>query len=410
MSRSKSASSLINLETGGYDWRSGASTPPGGRDWRAAISTPLNYRLGSSTLHFRPHLILVGGLIMVAVLFLIYSAFGGRKSSKFIHLEQEHGHVHSLVDHRYPLSDALYSSDMKIFKIAIISDLDQDSKAGDNSWKSYIRYGELRVKLDYSKLEINISQDEQELTSNVGSGGRGMELSELSVFNGKLYTVDDRTGIVYQILKGKVVPWVILSDGPGNQTKGFKSEWSTVKDDHLWIGGLGKEWTTPGGDVINTHPMYVKKINYKGEVEHIDWHQNYLAVRESAGIKPPGYMIHEAVCWSSHLSKWVFLPRRASKEKYDDVMDEKRGTNLMILADEKFKSIQTKTVGKIEPTHGFSSFKFLPGSQDRIIIALKSEEFEGNISTYVLAFDIQGKILLPEQKIADKKFEGIEFI
>jgi len=410
MSRSKSASSLINLETGGYDWRSGASTPPGGRDWRAAISTPLNYRLGSSTLHFRPHLILVGGLIMVAVLFLIYSAFGGRKSSKFIHLEQEHGHVHSLVDHRYPLSDALYSSDMKIFKIAIISDLDQDSKAGDNSWKSYIRYGELRVKLDYSKLEINISQDAQELTSNVGSGGRGMELSELSVFNGKLYTVDDRTGIVYQILKGKVVPWVILSDGPGNQTKGFKSEWSTVKDDHLWIGGLGKEWTTPGGDVINTHPMYVKKINYKGEVEHIDWHQNYLAVRESAGIKPPGYMIHEAVCWSSHLSKWVFLPRRASKEKYDDVMDEKRGTNLMILADEKFKSIQTKTVGKIEPTHGFSSFKFLPGSQDKIIIALKSEEFEGNISTYVLAFDIQGKILLPEQKIADKKFEGIEFI
>jgi len=240
MSRSKSASSLINLETGGYDWRSGASTPPGGRDWRAAISTPLNYRLGSSTLHFRPHLILVGGLIMVAVLFLIYSAFGGRKSSKFIHLEQEHGHVHSLVDHRYPLSDALYSSDMKIFKIAIISDLDQDSKAGDNSWKSYIRYGELRVKLDYSKLEINISQDAQELTSNVGSGGRGMELSELSVFNGKLYTVDDRTGIVYQILNGKVVPWVILSDGPGNQTKGFKSEWSTVKDDHLWIGGLGK--------------------------------------------------------------------------------------------------------------------------------------------------------------------------
>jgi len=410
MSRSKSASSLINLETGGYDWRSGASTPPGGRDWRAAISTPLNYRLGSSTLHFRPHLILVGGLIMVAVLFLIYSAFGGRKSSKFIHLEQEHGHVHSLVDHRYPLSDALYSSDMKIFKIAIISDLDQDSKAGDNSWKSYIRYGELRVKLDYSKLEINISQDAQELTSNVGSGGRGMELSELSVFNGKLYTVDDRTGIVYQILNGKVVPWVILSDGPGNQTKGFKSEWSTVKDDHLWIGGLGKEWTTPGGDIINTHPMYVKKINYKGEVEHIDWHQNYLAVRESAGIKPPGYLIHEAVCWSSHLSKWVFLPRRASKEKYDDVMDEKRGTNLMILADEKFKSIQTKTVGKIEPTHGFSSFKFLPGSQDKIIIALKSEEFEGNISTYVLAFDIQGKILLPEQKIADKKFEGIEFI
>jgi len=50
--------------------------------------------------------------------------------------------------------------------------------------------------------------------------GRGMELSELSVFNAKVYAVDDRTGIVYEILDSKVVPWVILSDGNGKETKG----------------------------------------------------------------------------------------------------------------------------------------------------------------------------------------------
>ena len=49
-----------------------------------------------------------------------------------------------------------------------------------------------------------------------------MELSELVIFNGKLYSVDDRTGVVYQIENGKVVPWVILSDGNGGETKGFK--------------------------------------------------------------------------------------------------------------------------------------------------------------------------------------------
>ena len=47
-----------------------------------------------------------------------------------------------------------------------------------------------------------------------------MELSELSVFNAKVYAVDDRTGIVYEILDSKVVPWVILSDGNGKETKG----------------------------------------------------------------------------------------------------------------------------------------------------------------------------------------------
>lgn len=47
-----------------------------------------------------------------------------------------------------------------------------------------------------------------------------MELSELVVFDGSLITVDDRTGVVYKIIKDQVVPWVILSDGPGDVSKG----------------------------------------------------------------------------------------------------------------------------------------------------------------------------------------------
>lgn len=43
------------------------------------------------------------------------------------------------------------------------------------------------------------------------------------------------------------MPWVILEDGPGSVDKGFKAEWMTVKDHHLYIGGLGKEWTTQAG-------------------------------------------------------------------------------------------------------------------------------------------------------------------
>ena len=38
-------------------------------------------------------------------------------------------------------------------------------------------------------------------------------------------------------------PAFVLADGDGTVSKGFKAEWCTVKDDHLYIGGMGKEWT-----------------------------------------------------------------------------------------------------------------------------------------------------------------------
>ena len=82
-------------------------------------------------------------------------------------------------------------------------------------------------------------------------------------------------------------------------------EWCAVKDEHLYIGGLGKEWTTPDGNVINFNPMFVKRVSPTGEVEHLDWHDNYLALRKKAGIEFPGYMIHEAVSWSEHRGRTI---------------------------------------------------------------------------------------------------------
>lgn len=123
-----------------------------------------------------------------------------------------------------------------------------------------------------------------------------------------------------------------------------------------------------------------------------------------------GYIIHESSVWSDIHRHWFFLPRRASKETYDEVEDEHRATNLMFIADENFKNIKVKTIGELKPTHGFSSFKFIPGTSDSIIVALKSEEEKGNIASYILAFDINGKIIMPELKIGTVKYEGIEFV
>lgn len=48
-----------------------------------------------------------------------------------------------------------------------------------------------------------------------------MELSELVTYNGKIYTVDDRTGIVFEIDGGKAIPWVLLTDGNGREQGGI---------------------------------------------------------------------------------------------------------------------------------------------------------------------------------------------
>lgn len=82
----------------------------------------------------------------------------------------------------------------------------------------------------------------------------------------------------------------------------------------------------------------------------------------------------------------------------------------MFTANEDFRTIDVKTIGQLNPTHGFSSFKFVPGTNHNVIVALKSEEDGDNKATYIMVFNIDGTILYPEMKIGDKKFEGIEFV
>ena len=60
-----------------------------------------------------------------------------------------------------------------------------------------------------------------------------------------------------------------------------------------------------------------------------------------------------------------------STEPYNDAADEKRGTNLMITASEDFAVIEHQRVGRLDTTRGFSSFKFVPGTQVNIIFCQK---------------------------------------
>lgn len=46
-----------------------------------------------------------------------------------------------------------------------------------------------------------------------------MELSDLKDFDGHLISPDDKTGVVFKLDNQVAIPWLINSDGNGEQTK-----------------------------------------------------------------------------------------------------------------------------------------------------------------------------------------------
>lgn len=68
----------------------------------------------------------------------------------------------------------------------------------------------------------------------------------------------------------------------------FKAEWLAVKNEQLYVGSLGKEWTTTTGEVVHENPEWVKVVGKHGEVQHRSWVSNYNTLRRVTGIDPPG--------------------------------------------------------------------------------------------------------------------------
>jgi len=122
-----------------------------------------------------------------------------------------------------------------------------------------------------------------------------MELSTLNAFEGKLYSCDDSTGIVFELPisaneSEPVIPepWVVLADGNATGPRGFKCEWAATKDGDLWVGGYGVNTLDENGDIKSKNMKFVKRISPTGEVTHVDWSKNYDKVAEALEINFPG--------------------------------------------------------------------------------------------------------------------------
>ncbi|KAL0214635.1 hypothetical protein P9112_006819 [Eukaryota sp. TZLM1-RC] len=294
--------------------------------------------------------------------------------------------------------------------LAAVSDEDERSKQKDGRFLSYTKLAVLSAGSETEPWRVRWEDEASSLYSFTGYKGRGMELSELVNFNGETLACDDRTGIIYSIKPNKAIRKWMLNDGDGNQEKGFKCEWMTVKDGYLYVGSIGKEWTFPKNDTIrNDHTLYVKKISKNGEISSIKFHDQYNALRKATGTTHPGYMIQEAVVWSKVYKRWFFLPRRVSQQAYNDDQDEKRGSNLVLVASEDFETIESRPIGPLVSTRGYSSAKILTHRHD-VFAVLKSEEVKGVVKSYFSVFSIDGTVFIKDQFIGNYKFEGLEIV
>lgn len=339
------------------------------------------------------------------------------------------------------------------YLVGFITDLDRESCRDKNYkivtcsqanvWVTYYKRAIL-PKLPLTKLTTLPLKwvDKVRLESrNIENGIRGMELSELIYLNNHLIAPDDRTGILYEILspKGNLPPdfesirsstitpsimkRTILRDGSGvDKTSKFKGEWAVFKDGELIIGGHGRPVTDSISRIRSTGPLWIKRIRSDFSVSHSNWTENYAKLDSAAGVKFPGYLMHEAVLWSDIRREWVFLPRRKSETPFDATQNEIRGWNCAIIASESFSNIQIRFIPTLYDNsglRGFSSAKFLPNSNDQIVVALRTIEVDaGNhgfanryTESFISAFNIMtGDLLLTEQRVGYKKYEGLVFL
>uniref|UniRef100_A0A914YAE0 Apyrase n=1 Tax=Panagrolaimus superbus TaxID=310955 RepID=A0A914YAE0_9BILA len=272
----------------------------------------------------------------------------------------------------YHLSDG-----STIIPLVTISDMDTNSRdlLHESTWISTSLRGYVFFNTQNNIYKI-VWLAQHNYTYELGYQNRGMELSDLKVFDGNLLSPGDKTGVIYKLRNNYVVPWVINADGDGENSKPFKAEWMTIKNEELYVGGYGKEFTDQRGNFMDNNPMYVKVISRFGEIRSESWVERLTRLRSSIGIEFPNYIIHESCQWSDIHRKWFFLPRKVAFEPFDNRTEEMRETN------------------------------------DTLIVALKTEEVDGlSLTTYSMIFGIDGTVYMDETKLpGNYKMEGLEFV
>ena len=234
--------------------------------------------------------------------------------------------------------------------VGFIADQDEASasEAADGSklYESTFSLGSLSYDVEAKAYTLGALNHSVVATKRGDKAGRGAEFSALEVLGARLLTFDDRTGAVDEIVKeGDGFAVQPLLDGAGEEVvcslgdgsrpgKGLKCEWATLRDGALVVGSTGKERTDDEGNIVHEGEMWCKAINPETlAVTSVDARPLYNALRAKAKCpQGKGYMIHESGRWSDVHLRWFFMPRKLSREPYDEVRDASKCVSLLLAA------------------------------------------------------------------------------
>lgn len=186
--------------------------------------------------------------------------------------------------------------DSHSYHFATVTDLDKLSVVKDSNkplFRSTLLPGVLTRDDSTNKYSVKF-EPHRTMVSGHNEAGRGMELSELTIYKDRLLSFDDRTGTVFEILStddgsnSYVVPRFVITEGDGDTDKGMKWEWATIKNNELILGSMGKEFTNSKGEIENTNNLWVAVLNERGELRRDDWKSKFDFVRSLVGASPPG--------------------------------------------------------------------------------------------------------------------------
>eukprot|EP00602_Paraphysomonas_sp_CaronLab_P007332 CAMPEP_0185034162 /NCGR_PEP_ID=MMETSP1103-20130426/23775_1 /TAXON_ID=36769 /ORGANISM="Paraphysomonas bandaiensis, Strain Caron Lab Isolate" /LENGTH=380 /DNA_ID=CAMNT_0027570703 /DNA_START=139 /DNA_END=1281 /DNA_ORIENTATION=+ len=341
------------------------------------------------------------------------------------------------------------------FPFVVVSRLREEyvSLTTDISWAGVSKQGTL-VKMSGENRFFNISWgNEYSLHSPLSARGRGMMLSELIAYCGKLYASDQSTGVLFELSSGELYPRQIVMGGDGLNTEALRSEWAAVRHGLLYIGTGGSLSPSPytGGkserslrgqrtpsramsQLLVEH--WVVTIDPSGRVNHLDWEREFTSLEIAAEVDASTHRLyHEAVLWSERMEMWVFFPSVVEtivKGQRDSVRlaraSEPDRDVRIILASADFRTITVRKLTELnmpsqETSRGqnttavtknlyyISSARFLPGSGDQVVVAVMVSRATG--ASYLVLITVDGEVIgTPQEFPTSEKmvFTGIEFL